>query len=422
MAFNWRVFTGLFKLFMYFVEQYLGIRQFYTIIVTSELNESAENGIKSKEYVLSKLTYGFLVDGISLIVNFSALYICPIAYEYFEDLPLTDNPYLSVNTTTMLIFIAMYTVVEHLVPAPFSIYYDLYIEQAYESNPHVTFRSCIFDIFKKLILGILNKSCLYALTINVIEWGGKYFYFYTFLVGLALSLVFFIINEALKSKKDNKTSELPDGTLKNKIIALAVKFELPLKKIYINDAVAYNAECNKFLHGFLNNKRIIIPKKLLQKLSEDEIVALISHAVGHWYFDDAFSMFTTEQLFSFVWMLCFSYFMETPSVAWHYGFNIPASTFVNLVCFSTIYAPAELITSLATRMISREYERRADEFSIKNRYYDLSSAIKKLSSSSLSGIVFDEWYSMYYHSHSPVNERLAAISKIMIEQKKTKLN
>jgi len=62
----------------------------------------------------------------------------------------------------------------------------------------------------------------------------------------------------------NTYTDLEDGSLKDKIEALATKLNFPLKKIYVVDQSKRSAHSNAYFYGFGRDKRIVLYDTLLQ--------------------------------------------------------------------------------------------------------------------------------------------------------------
>ena len=56
----------------------------------------------------------------------------------------------------------------------------------------------------------------------------------------------------------------------------------PLTRLYVVDGSARSAHSNAYLYGFCNNKRIVLYDTLIQQLTEEEIVSVLAHELGHW--------------------------------------------------------------------------------------------------------------------------------------------
>jgi len=80
----------------------------------------------------------------------------------------------------------------------------------------------------------------------------------------------------------NKYDELKEGELKDGIKTLAQKLNFPLTKVLRVDGSKSSEHSNAYYFGFGNNKRIVIFDTLIDTHSNDEIIGIICHELGHW--------------------------------------------------------------------------------------------------------------------------------------------
>ena len=80
----------------------------------------------------------------------------------------------------------------------------------------------------------------------------------------------------------NKLKPLNNGSLKNKIEAYSKKVGYSLSKIYVIDGSKRSSKANAFFSGLGSRKTIALYDTLIEKHSEDELVAVLAHEVGHY--------------------------------------------------------------------------------------------------------------------------------------------
>jgi STE24 endopeptidase len=105
---------------------------------------------------------------------------------------------------------------------------------------------------------IVIGTPIYVLFMRLIQWGGEYFYIYLFAAYVLILLIFMHIVPNWILPLFNKYSDLEDGTLKEKITALANKLNFPLTKIYIVDHSKRSSHSNAYFYGFGRDKRIVL--------------------------------------------------------------------------------------------------------------------------------------------------------------------
>ena len=80
----------------------------------------------------------------------------------------------------------------------------------------------------------------------------------------------------------NKQTPLPEGSLRTLIENFAAKTGFKLKNIYIIDGSKRSTKANAYFSGFGPKKRIVLYDTLQKELSEEEIVAVLAHEIGHY--------------------------------------------------------------------------------------------------------------------------------------------
>ena len=146
-----------------------------------------------------------------------------------------------------------------------------------------------------------------------------------------------------------------------KIEAFAEKAGFRLKNIYVIDGSKRSTKANAYFSGFGSKKRIVLYDTLIKEMSDEEIVAVLAHEIGHYkkkhvsekpyfigppYRSDAVSLFPgcRQPLL----IRCNG--SETPS--FHLG----------LIVFGILYSPLSLLIGLVSNYISRKNEFEADKF------------------------------------------------------------
>ena len=108
----------------------------------------------------------------------------------------------------------------------------------------------------------------------------------------------------------DKYSPLPEGDLKDRIVALANSVKFPLYKLFIVEGSKRSSHSNAYLYGFFNNKRIVLYDTLVKEYYKptddsdkkdvgcetDEVVAILCHELGHWHYSHVLKGFALTQV------------------------------------------------------------------------------------------------------------------------------
>ena len=79
----------------------------------------------------------------------------------------------------------------------------------------------------------------------------------------------------------NKFTPLAEGSLKDKISEYATGEEFKMKGIFTMDGSKRSTKANAFFAGFGRFRKLVFYDNLVEKLSEEEIVAVLAHEMGH---------------------------------------------------------------------------------------------------------------------------------------------
>lgn len=81
---------------------------------------------------------------------------------------------------------------------------------------------------------------------------------------------------------------MKDGDLRKNINKLAESLKFPLTKIYVIDGSKRSNHSNAYFYGFWKNKRIVLFDTLFKHMNDDEILAVMCHELGHWFYNHTY--------------------------------------------------------------------------------------------------------------------------------------
>lgn len=161
------------------------------------------------------------------------------------------------------------------------------------------------------------------------------------------------------------------------------------------------------------SKSTASPTKKDLGMSDDEVVAVLGHELGHWKLNHTMLNLVLMQVNLLLCLLLFNFLYKMPVLYAAFGFTDSQPVFIGLlIIFMFIFAPYNELISFLTTCWSRRCEFGADEFSARLGYSVLlRSALTKLCKDNLSNPVNDRLYSQWHHSHPPVSERFEQLKK-----------
>jgi STE24 endopeptidase len=360
--------------------------------------------LKSLDYHKDLSRFGFLTSAFSF-----ALSIAMLVSGGFGWLDSLLRPLFANQIVLALIFFGILAIVSDVLTIPFQLYSIFVIEERYGFNK-TTLKTFFVDKLKGYMLGAVIGAPLLALLIYLIQVIGPSFWIWFALIASAFIFFMNMFYTSLILPLFNKLTPLPDGELKTAIEAFSAKVNFPLDNIFVIDGSKRSNKANAFFSGIGKKKKIVLYDTLIERHTTDELVAVLAHEVGHfkkkhivWGF-----VFSIAQVFFTLFVLSLMIYNENLSLALG---GATQAIHLNLIAFTTLFAPISGVTGLFMSMYSRKNEFEADAYA-RETYSGpaLAEALKRLSVDSLSNLYPHPWYVFFHYSHPPLLKRLAAIS------------
>eukprot|EP00794_Sanderia_malayensis_P000486 gene486-1131_t len=145
--------------------------------------------------------------------------------------------------------------------------------------------------------------------------------------------------------------------------------------------------------------------------SDDEILAVLGHELGHWKLNHTLKHLLIGQINIFLDFFLFGLLMDKDVLYTSFGFFDSKPTLIGLlIIFQFIFSPYHELLSFCLTVLSRRFEFQADAFAKSLGFSSqLQSSLIKLNVDNLQFPVTDNLYSAYHHSHPPLLERLRAL-------------
>jgi STE24 endopeptidase len=304
-----------------------------------------------------------------------------------------------------LVFFGIIGIVSDIINLPFSSYDTFVIEKKYGFNT-MSVRTFITDHIKSWLLALLVGVPVLGLITWFYYKTGKNFWFYAWGLITIFSVFINLFYSELIVPLFNKQVPLPEGSLRTMIEAFSQKTGFRLRNIYIIDGSKRSTKVNAYFSGFGPKKRIVLYDTLQKELSEEEIVAVLAHEIGHYKKKHILMNLFFSVLITGLMLFLFSVVVNSPSLSQALG-SQNASFHLGLVVFGILYSPLSLIIGMLTNYISRKNEFTADRFVKENfRSELLATALKKLSVKNLSNMMPHPVYVFLHYSHPPLLKRL----------------
>ena len=368
-----------------------------------------EKYARSQEYTRVNTRFAFFTTSFDLIVI--------LVFILFGGFNFVDQIVRGFGLSTLpsgLAFFGILFFASDLISTPFSLYQNFVIEEDFGFNK-MTLKTFILDKLKGYLLTLVLGGVFLTAILFFFEKTGEYGWLYAWgIIGLFMILIQPLFTLVI-APIFNKFTPLEKGELRTAIENYAQKVEFPLSRIDVMDGSKRSAKSNAYFSGFGKQKRIALFDTLLEKHSNDEMVAILAHEVGHYKKHHIkvgilISILHTGLLF---WLL--SIFIDNPGLFEAFKMK-EISVYGGLTFFMILYSPVELVLSVIMNAVSRRNEFQADAYSAKTteKSEHLISGLKNLSVSNLGNLTPHSLSVLLDHSHPPVLERITALKKIAV--------
>ncbi|TPX55386.1 Ste24 endopeptidase [Powellomyces hirtus] len=408
LAFSWAVY--LWATYLNY-RQHVALRNPYIPPSMSKVIDQKESD-KARAYGLDKSRFSFFTDAFEQLQNTAFIHwdILPLFWNWAGQVIIRAGYGLEYEITQSIVFVALMSISGMIFNLPFSIYRTFVIEQRHGFNK-TTPKLFVMDMIKETTLSAVIGIPLIAAFLKIIDWAGQDFYFYVWVFMLVVQLVMILIFPTLIQPLFNTFTPLPEGSLRDKINALATRINFPLKKLFVIDGSKRSAHSNAYFYGFFGNKRIVLYDTLLEQSTEDEVCGVLAHELGHWQYNHVLHSLVIVQLHLFSLFYLFSVFVNHVPLYRSFGF-MTQPPLIGFTLFQYVILPVETIIQFLMNMVSRRNEFQADAFAKGLGYAALlKSALIKLHVENKGTLNPDKWYSAWHYSHPPLVERLEAIGK-----------
>ena len=307
-----------------------------------------------------------------------------------------------------LFFMGIIIGANQIISIPFSYYSTFVIEEKFGFNT-TSKKLFILDTIKGLLLGAIIGGGLLFLLGYLIEKMGSDFWLIFWGVIVVIMIFVNTFYTSLLLPIFNKLTEIKDEELKSSIYHYCQKVGYKLSNLFQMDGSKRSKKANAFFSGMGPKKTIVLYDTLIEGQSNDEIVAVLAHEIGHYKKKHTLFnlLFGIVQMFGIMFLLGWS--INQPELS--LGLGVEVSTFyTGLVSFFILFSPVTLLLGMFQNIISRKMEYQADAYA--RDTYDgekLIDALKKLSVDNLSNLNPHPAYVFFNYSHPPIHKRIKSI-------------
>jgi STE24 endopeptidase len=382
----------------------LEIRNMKTAI-PDELSDvyDSEKYEKQQRYQQTNSKFALLSSSFSFLITLSMFVFGGFAWVDEWVRGFSDN-----DMVITLLFFGVIMLVSGIINIPFSLYDTFVIEEKFGFNKTkpMTF---FMDLIKGWIVGGIIGGILLTVFIWFYQQTGTLFWLYMWLVATVFSIFMSMFYSNLIVPLFNKQTPLQEGKLRDAIESFAQKVGFKLNNIYTIDGSKRSTKANAYFTGLGPKKRIVLYDTLIEDLSEEEIVSVLAHEIGHYKHKHTSQGMIIGILQTGLTLYILSLFIASPALSAALG-SETVSFHLGLIAFSILYSPLNMILGILMNMLSRKNEYQADHYA--RKHFDaepLIRALKKLSCNNLSNLTPHPLKVFVQYSHPTLLQRIRAM-------------
>src|SRR4029077_10294688 len=365
---------------------------------------------RSVNYTLAKSRFGEVVTLFDAVLGIGILFsdVLPWAFVRF-------TAAFGTSVLAMAGFLFATGVALSIVSLPFTWYAQFKLEDRFGFNT-TTAWTWVLDRLKGFLLAVLLGFPLLALVLKVIEWAGPNWWIWAAVVVIAYQLLLLLIAPAAIMPLFNKFTPLPDGSLRERLFALAQRTDFPTRSIEVMDGSKRSRHSNAFFTGFGRFRKIVLFDTLVAQLAEAELESVLAHEIGHYKKRHVMKLLGVSIAGVFIgfaavaWLARQQWFYRAFGFEYHAGFAA-ANVVPAMLLFGLLAGTISFWFSLLLHIWSRRFEYEADAFTraTMGDAQPLVQALRKLTEKNLSNLTPHPLYSGFYYSHPTLVERARAL-------------
>lgn len=262
------------------------------------------------------------------------------------------------------------------------------------------------------LLFVIGFPLLWGL-LSLVGWIGSLWWVWAFVLLFGFQLLMLVLYPKLILPLFNKLTPLPDGELRDRLMALGDRTGFQASTIEVIDGSKRSGHSNAFFTGFGRFRRIVLFDTLIEQMTDEQLEAVLAHEVGHYkkgHIPKMIAVSAITLLASFAalaWLLQANWFLG--------GFGFASGDLAPaLLLFALLSGLVTFWFSPLSNIMSRKHEYEADAFArdAMGSTKPLTEALRKLASENLSNMTPHSWFSGFYYSHPTLVERERALRGI----------
>lgn len=360
---------------------------------------------KAVNYTLERSRFGVITGVFDTLVLALVVFggVLPLLFEQVVGWGAPDAVW------TRALFILLAGALLSIPSLPFEWWEQFRIEARFGFNQS-TPRLWVTDKLKGLMLVFAIGFPLMWALLSLVNWAGDRWWLWGFALMFSVQLLMLVLYPKLILPLFNKLTPLPDGDLRQRLLALGDRTGFRAKTIEVMDGSKRSAHSNAFFTGFGRFRRIVLFDTLIAQLTPEELEAVLAHEIGHYRRGHIPKMIAVSALTMFVGFGVIAWLARSPWFNVSFGFP-PGELAPAFLLFGLLSGVVTFWFSPLLNLLSRKHEYEADAFArdAVGGSGPMVAALRKLAQKNLTNLTPHPWYSGFFYSHPTLVERERAL-------------
>ncbi len=310
----------------------------------------------------------------------------------------------------MLVFFALYSLAQFVLLFPLAWYQDFALEQRFGFSTQ-TFAAWFLDQFKSLAFQIVAVGVvpLLALAWRAVETSPRRWWLWLASGTLPVAVASVLLQPLVFDPMFNKFTTLHDESLRQDILALGARADVPARNVYEVDMSTRTKKINAYVSGFGASQRIVLWDTTLKDMSKDEILFVMGHEMGHYVLNHIWKGLAVAAVLAFAAFRLVA--VLTHAMLARFGPGWGVREISDLAALPLILAMLSLVSwgfSPLTNALSRGVEHESDVFALELTHDNDAGAraFLKLAAANKSDPDPAPWVMIALYSHPPLADRI----------------
>lgn len=384
---------------------YILIRLYVSVMQIGYINQVKRKGavlMGEREY-LEAAAYAIAKEKLTMVESF-------VEYGLFlvwigGMIAWMDGVLINESATVQTISAVMgLIVINAFVMLPFGWYAKFKIDEHFGFNRSST-AQFVKDTVISMLLTILFGSLVVWAVASIIA-SSELWWLWSFAFIMTVVIAVNMFFPTIRALFFDKVTPLQDPQLKSKIEELMAKTGFVSSGVFISDASKRDARLNAYFGGLGKTKRVILFDTLIQKLSSDELIAVLGHELGHYAHGD---LYKNIAMVGVMLLGMFALFGNLPETL-YLELGVAQSPHIIMMLFVLLLPVVSFFIMPLFGLMSRHNEYEADRSGAElGGAEHLVNALKKLVSENKSFPLSHPLYRLFHTTHPPIIERLRAL-------------